>query len=51
MPVREGEVYRCALPECGCEVAVTIAAPPVRQDPLRCCEQTMEKVDTRPKQP
>jgi hypothetical protein len=48
MPFREGDVYRCPLPECGCEVTVTKSAPQDcqgQQDPTCCCGQTMVKVD------
>jgi hypothetical protein len=44
MPCREGEVYRCPLPECGCEVTVTSCDSPDCQG-LTCCGQTMIKID------
>ncbi len=47
MPFRQGEVYRCPLPDCGCEVTVTRGAPPDcrgQQNPTCCCGHTMEKV-------
>lgn len=48
MPLREGEVYRCPDPACGCEVTVTKVAPATctgEQDPTCCCGRTMTKVD------
>ncbi len=49
MPFREGEVYRCSLPECGCEVTVTKSAPPDcqgQENPTCCCGQSMIKVES-----
>lgn len=49
MPLREGEVYRCPDPACGCEVTVTKGAPATctgEQDPTCCCGRTMTKADT-----
>jgi hypothetical protein len=47
MAFREGEVYRCLLPDCGCEVTVTRGANPGQggdRNPTCCCGQTMVKV-------
>jgi hypothetical protein len=44
--VREGEVYQCADPGCGCELTVTKAPQPGaggNQPPTRCCGKTMPK--------
>jgi hypothetical protein len=45
MPFREGEVYRCPEPDCGCELTVTKAAPPscigLHDAPTCCCGKTM----------
>lgn len=46
MPLREGEIYRCPLPDCGCEVTVAKSAPADcsgQQSPTCCCGQTMVK--------
>ncbi|WP_461084979.1 hypothetical protein [Streptomyces deserti] len=46
MPFREGEVYRCPDPACGCELTVTKAAPPTctgQLSPTCCCGKTMVK--------
>ncbi len=46
MPFVEGEVYRCPIPTCGCEVTVTKAAPPAcrgEHAPTCCCGQAMVK--------
>lgn len=47
MPFREGEVFRCPDPACGCEVTVTKGAPPTCEgdlNPTCCCGKTMAKV-------
>ncbi len=47
MPLREGEVYRCPVAECGCEVTVTKSAQSGcegQQNPTCCSGHTMEKV-------
>lgn len=44
MPFREGEIYRCPLQDCGCEVTVTKAAPADCQGEHAatcCCGQIM----------
>ncbi len=46
MPFRKGEIYRCPLEDCGCELTVTKAAPANcqgQQAPSCCCGQTMVK--------
>jgi hypothetical protein len=51
MPFREGEVYRCPYPDCGCEVTVTKAPSPAccfGPDAMICCGMNMVKTtDTR----
>jgi len=47
MAFREGQVYRCPDPTCGCEVTVTKGAPldcPGTQSPTCCCGRTMQLV-------
>ncbi len=47
MPLREGEIYRCPDPNCGCEITVTKGAPPDckgNEQPRCCCGKQMEKV-------
>lgn len=47
MAFREGQVYRCPDPSCGCEVTVTKGAPPTcpgTQNPTCCCGKTMELI-------
>jgi hypothetical protein len=47
MAFKEGQVYRCPDPACGCEVTVTKGAPPTCQgtlNPTCCCGKTMELV-------
>jgi hypothetical protein len=47
MPFREGEVFRCPDPACGCELTVTKGAPPDcpgHENPTCCCGKAMEKV-------
>lgn len=46
MPLREGEVYRCPDPSCGCELTVTKGAQSGaggNQAPTCCCGKTMQK--------
>jgi hypothetical protein len=46
MAWREGEVYRCPDPECGCEVTVTrgsALAEARSQPPTCCCGKTMQQ--------
>lgn len=47
MAFKQGEVYRCTVEDCGCEVTVTKGAPPDctgTNNPTCCCGETMEKV-------
>lgn len=47
MAFREGQVYRCPEPSCGCEVTVTKGAPPDcagDQSPTCCRGHVMELV-------
>lgn len=47
MALREGEVYRCPDPACGCEVTVTRSAVEGcagRQNPTCCSGHPMERV-------
>ena len=38
MALKEGEVYKCPEPNCGCEITVTKGAGPAGGDqPPRCC--------------
>jgi len=39
MAFKEGEVYKCPVPECGCEITVTKGAAPGKggDEPPRCC--------------
>jgi hypothetical protein len=38
MALKEGEVYKCPNPNCGCEITVTKGAGPGGGDqPPRCC--------------
>lgn len=40
MAFKEGEIYRCPDPECGCEIKVTKGAAPGKggdQNPRCCC--------------
>ena len=39
MALKEGEVYKCPDPNCGCEITVTKGAPPGKGGELapRCC--------------
>lgn len=46
MPFRDGEVYRCPDPECGCEIRVTKGAQPGKGgdlNPRCCCGKEMQK--------
>lgn len=46
MAWREGEVYRCPDPKCGCEVTVTRGSAPAEarsQPPTCCCGKTMQQ--------
>ena len=46
MAFKEGEVYRCPDPECGCEIKVTKGAAPGKGgNPRCCCGKEMEKVE------
>lgn len=42
-----GEICRCTMPECGCEIQVTRGAKPGGGDnpPYCCCGQPMEKAN------
>jgi len=47
MALKEGEVYRCADNECGCEIKVTKGAAPGKGGdllPRCCCGKEMTKV-------
>jgi hypothetical protein len=47
MAFREGQVYRCVDPTCGCAVTVTKSAPPDcpgTANPTCCCGKEMTKV-------
>ncbi len=47
MAFQQGEVYRCTIESCGCEVTVTRgAAADCRgtANPTCCCGETMEKL-------
>jgi hypothetical protein len=47
MAFKQGQVYRCPDPACGCEVTVTKGAPAScqgEQSPTCCCGKTMELV-------
>jgi len=49
MAFREGQIYRCPDPACGCEVTVTVTkgAPPDcpgTAKPTCCCGKKMTKV-------
>jgi hypothetical protein len=47
MALKEGEVYKCADAECGCEITVTKSAKPDckgNQQPRCCCGMEMQKV-------
>lgn len=39
MAFKEGEVYKCPDPKCGCEITVTKGAAPDKggDEPPRCC--------------
>lgn len=46
MAFKQGEVYDCPDPECGCEVTVTKSAKEGQggnQNPMCCCGKRMEK--------
>ncbi len=46
MAWKEGEVYQCPNPDCGCEVTVTKGPKPGQggdQAPTCCCGNTMQK--------
>jgi hypothetical protein len=46
MAFKQGEVYKCPDPECGCELTVTRETPPGKggnQAPTCCCGKSMEK--------
>lgn len=46
MPFKEGEVYRCPDPDCGCEIRVTKGAPAScngQSAPRCCCGRDMVK--------
>lgn len=46
MPWKQGEVYRCPDPACGCEVTVTKAPQPGMggdNAPTCCCGKPMQK--------
>lgn len=45
---KEGEVYACTDPECGCEMTVTKEPQPGAggdENPRCCCGREMEKTD------
>ncbi len=47
MAFREGQIYRCPDPACGCEVTVTKGAPPDcpgTANPTCCCGKEMRTV-------
>lgn len=49
MAFREGELYRCSDPGCGCLLTVFKGAPPDctgERNPTCCCGRTMDKVAT-----
>ena len=46
MVLKQGEVYRCPEPNCGCEITVTRAAAPGQggnQNPRCCCGKGMQE--------
>ena len=46
MPLKEGEVYKCTDPKCGCEITVTKGAAPDcggEEAPRCCCSKEMVK--------
>jgi hypothetical protein len=46
MALKEGEVYKCPNPDCGCEITVTKGAQPGgggNQAPRCCCGMEMVK--------
>jgi hypothetical protein len=46
MALKEGEVYKCPNPDCGCEITVTKGAQPGgggNQAPRCCCGMEMAK--------
>ncbi len=46
MPFKQGEVYQCPDPKCGCELTVTKAAPATcagTQNPTCCCGKEMKR--------
>jgi hypothetical protein len=46
MALKEGEVYKCTDPQCGCEITVTKGAQPGdggNQAPRCCCGMEMVK--------
>ncbi len=47
MALKEGQVYKCPNPDCGCEITVTRSAAPGKggdQAPRCCCGKEMQKV-------
>jgi hypothetical protein len=46
MAFKQGEVYKCPDPNCGCELTVTKAAPSMCQgthNPTCCCGKEMKR--------
>lgn len=46
MAFKQGEIYKCPDPNCGCELTVTKAAPPTcsgTQNPTCCCGKEMKR--------
>lgn len=46
MAFKQGDVYKCPDPDCGCEVTVTKSAHEGKggnENPTCCCGKTMEK--------
>lgn len=46
MALKQGEIYSCPDPSCGCEITVTKGAPPTcggTQTPRCCCGKEMQR--------